>query len=241
MMAHLSQPRDESKLSDRYSSGWQCMHIPSICLPPVPNKSPQLPPLPKHQASGKTMHIQQRIHALRSDLYQMSELSKRAVDYSIKAFELGSQEFCRIVSRVEHELDELQHGITDLYRELIVVGLPVEVEAGLVWCALRVYGAIHAKSPAFETTGRLVNRLVRLSTTALCKEEVHRAETVLQSRGVERRIRIARLSRIRWYRAEVRRAGQVRADDTQESQPNCQTNLQHRPRNHSMASRERPR
>jgi uncharacterized protein with PhoU and TrkA domain len=160
-----------------------------------------------------TVHIQQHLQVLRSELFEMSGLTQRAVDYSIKAYELGSREFCRYVRKSEHEFDELQRCVAQLCHELLATGLPVESEARFVWCALQVcssLGATHAaatdiaqqttrfleggavfESPALEATGRVVNRLVRLSTIALRKEEVRHAEVVLQSRGVERWFKLA--------------------------------------------------
>jgi phosphate uptake regulator len=152
------------------------------------------------------MKIQRYIPDLRSQLLEMSRLSQRAVDYSIKAYELGSPEFCRHVRNTEYEFGERHRCLADRCRKLLRAGLPLEPDARFVGFVLRICGALDAmhnaateiarntmlllesghvqESRALEQMGNFVNRVVRLCTVALYKGEVQNAKTVLQNREV---------------------------------------------------------
>ena len=78
----------------------------------------------------------------RSHLLRMTRLAQRAVDYSIKAYELGSYELCHIVRNTEDELRELQLNIGDRGRLLRAEGRPVDTESTAASCALRVYSGL---------------------------------------------------------------------------------------------------
>ena len=151
------------------------------------------------------MDIEHDIEVLRSDLLQMSRLSQRAVDYSIKAYQLGRPEFCQHVCNTEQDLRRLQRSIAERGHTLLADGLPVDSHSCLASFALRICSALDitytaatgiaqntmlhledgrvAGSPALEEMGHLVNSLVRLCTVALFKEEVQHAKTVLQNDG----------------------------------------------------------
>jgi hypothetical protein len=138
----------------------------------------------------------------RSHLLRMTRLAQRAVDYSIKAYELGSCELCHIVRNTEDELRELQLNIGDRGRLLRAEGMPVDTESTAASCALRVYSALQITcfaaaeigqntlllleggrktlSPSQMMTTNFVNGLVRLYTVALFDEEIQHARTILQ-------------------------------------------------------------
>jgi hypothetical protein len=154
------------------------------------------------------MDVQQHIQVLRAQLLEMSKLSQRAVDYSIKAYELGCPEFCRHVRYTELELSDIHFCLVDRCRKLLVVGLPADLDSRLVWSALRICSALRAtytaateiaqntalslesgqaqKSLALQEMGQTINRLVRLCSVALFKEDAQHAKAVLQNRGVGR-------------------------------------------------------
>jgi phosphate uptake regulator len=154
------------------------------------------------------MEIQQYIPVLRSQLLEMSRLSQRAVDYSIKAYELGSPEFCRHVCNTEYKFGELHRCLADRCRKYLKVGLPIDPDARFVGFVLRICSTLHAihsaatevarntmlflesghvqESLALEQMGNFVNRLVRLCTVALNKGEAKNAKTVLRNHEVGR-------------------------------------------------------
>ena len=138
----------------------------------------------------------------RFHLLRMTRLAQRAVDYSIKAYELGSYELCHIVRNTEDELRELQLNIGDRGRLLRAEGMPVDTESTAASCALRVYSALQltyfaaaeiaqntvlllesgrkTQFPAKRVTTDFVNGLVRLYTVALFDEEIQHASTILK-------------------------------------------------------------
>jgi hypothetical protein len=145
----------------------------------------------------------------RSHLLRMIRLAQRVVDYSIKAYELGSDETCHIVRNTEDELRRLQLNIGDRGRFLRAEGRPADAESTAASCALRVYSALQVtyfaareiaqntllllesgrktKSPSKMETANFVNGLVRLYTVALFKEETQGARTILQASEGHRR------------------------------------------------------
>jgi hypothetical protein len=60
----------------------------------------------------ETINIQQHIHVLRSELLAMARLTQRAVDYSIRAYQLGRPEFCRHASNTDDEV-QITHRFPD--------------------------------------------------------------------------------------------------------------------------------
>jgi hypothetical protein len=138
----------------------------------------------------------------RSHLLRMTRLAQRAVDYSIKAYELGSYELCQVVRNTEDELRELQLNIGARGRLLRAEGRRVDTESAAASCALRVYSALQVtyfaaaeiaqntvllleggrktQSPSQMMTTNFVNGLVRLYTVALFDEEIQHARTILQ-------------------------------------------------------------
>jgi phosphate uptake regulator len=153
----------------------------------------------------ETINIQQQIHVLRSELLVMARLTQRAVDYSIKAYQLGRPEFCRHASNTDDEVHKLQRCIADRGHVLLSAGLPVDSDSRFVSSALRICSALHityaaatgvaqntmlslkgegiAVSPVIEEMGQLVNCLVRLCIVALFNKQIQSAKTVLQNDG----------------------------------------------------------
>jgi phosphate uptake regulator len=154
------------------------------------------------------MNIQQHIQILRSQLFAMSRLSQRAVDYSVKALELRSEEFCHRVQHDKHEFNELHRSAVYRCCKLMVSGLHPESDLRFALSAFRICGTLHKTySAAAEIAkhtvssleenrasefavlgemGRTVNGLTRLCTVALFQEEVEHAKVVLKSTAVAR-------------------------------------------------------
>jgi phosphate uptake regulator len=155
------------------------------------------------------MKLYQPINVLRVQLVEMSRLSQRALDYSIKGYQLGSPEFGRFVCSTECELEKHHQCIKDICRKLAARKVTDSADCRFVLIALRLSSALRATSRAaveiardtpscFESSrmpkhaalcdlGDLVNSLMRLCIVALFKQEARYAETVLQSQAVWRR------------------------------------------------------
>jgi phosphate uptake regulator len=155
------------------------------------------------------MKLYQPINVLRVQLLQMSRLSQRALDYSIKGYQLGSLEFSRSVLSNERELEQHHCQIKEICRTLATRKVTDSSDCRFVLIALRLSSALLAttraavqiardtpslldsdrtpKHAALCTLGDLVNSLMRLCLVALFKQEVRYAETVLQSQAVWRR------------------------------------------------------
>jgi hypothetical protein len=157
----------------------------------------------------RTMRDRQYSLVSRSHLLRMTRLAQRAVDYSIKAYELGSHELCHIVRNTGDELRELQLNIGDRGRLLCAEGRPVDTESTAASCVLRVYSALQVtyfaaaeiaqntvfllesgrkiQSPSKTVTTSFVNGLVRLYTVALFDEQIQHARMILQVNEAHRR------------------------------------------------------
>ena len=156
----------------------------------------------------KKADIQQYIQNLRLQLLDMSRVVQRAVDYSIKAYKLGSPEFCSSVRDSTHEVDILHREITEIARDLLLMELPRESDVRFALSAVLIceaFHSIHAQAVKIAANdmrlledrcavgcagltrmGEMVNCLMRLCIIALFDEEAAHAETVLRNHGVER-------------------------------------------------------
>ena len=156
----------------------------------------------------KNADIYQCIQSLRLHLLDMSRVSQRTLDYSIKAFSLGSGEACTIVRDAADDINILHRQIAEISSELLLMDLPAESDLRFALSAARIGNAllsvyIHASEIAttsrhlqkngptagyVELTrmGDVVNSLMRLCVVALFNKEVKHAETVLHHRGVAR-------------------------------------------------------
>lgn len=154
------------------------------------------------------MNMQKRHESLRSQLLKMSRLSQRAVDYSIKGYELGRSEFSLEVLSTEREFRDLRLSIVDRGRMVLPKGMPISADSRFTCCALRICQALHctynaAAAIALETTlgleggrrvessvvhdlGRFVNSIVRLCTVALFNGNLQHAKVVLQNEAGRR-------------------------------------------------------
>ncbi len=155
------------------------------------------------------MKLYQPINVLRVQLVEMSRLSQRALDYSIKGYQLGSPEFSRSVRSTELELEQHHQRIKDICRKLAARKVTDSADCRFVLIAMRLSSALRTTSrvavqiaedtPSFFESSRmpqhaalcnlgdLVNSLVRLCIVALFKQDTRYAETVLQSQAVWRR------------------------------------------------------
>jgi phosphate uptake regulator len=155
------------------------------------------------------MELYQPINVLRVQLVEMSRLSQRALDYSIKGYQLGSPEFSRSVRTTERELEQHHQRIKDICRKLAARKVTDSGDCRFVLIAMRLSSALRAtyraaiqiaqdtpsffessrmpKHAALCNLGDLVNSLVRLCIVALFKQEARYAQTVLQSQAVWRR------------------------------------------------------
>jgi hypothetical protein len=148
------------------------------------------------------MEIQRQSYFLRSHLLSMAMLSQRAVNYCIKAHELGASEIYRLFWKNDQEWRNLQRCIGDRGRTLFASGTPVDAESTAGDCALRIYSALYVTytaaceiahigsllvegelktaSPRVGDIARFINSLVRLYTVALFKKEVQHSRTILR-------------------------------------------------------------
>jgi phosphate uptake regulator len=147
------------------------------------------------------MEVQRQCYILRSDLLRMAMLSQRAVDYSIKAHELGASEVYQLLWKHDQEWRNLQRRIGDRGRRLLASGVPVDADSAFAESALRIYSALHvtytaaseithiaslmaegertARSLCLGEIARFINGLVRLCTVALFNKEVRHARGIL--------------------------------------------------------------
>jgi len=147
--------------------------------------------------------MQQRHESLRSQLLKMSWLSQRAVDYSIKGYELGKPEFSREVLSKDQEFRDLRLSIIDRGRMVLPKGMPVSTDSRFTCSALRICHAFQStydaataiaietahgyedsrriESPVVLDLGQFVNSLVRLCTVALFNEDLRQARLALRN------------------------------------------------------------
>lgn len=155
------------------------------------------------------MNLQQQRTALRTQLLDLSRLSQRALDYSIKGYEFSSFDFSRHPRSVKRQLKDHYCQIKILSRQLIGTGVAAPSDFRFSLAALRLNSAFYktykaaariaqattlrlenrtiAKCAALDEFGELINRLVRLCTVALFLNDASHAETVLYSQAVWRR------------------------------------------------------
>jgi phosphate uptake regulator len=147
------------------------------------------------------MEVQRQCYILRSDLLRMAMLSQRAVDYSIKAHELGASEVYQLLWKHDQEWRNLQRRIGDRGRRLLASGVPVDADSAIAESALRIYSALYvtytaaseithiaslmaegertALSRRLGVIARFINSLVRLCTVALFNKEVRHVRGIL--------------------------------------------------------------
>jgi len=180
----------------------------------------------------KQTDIHQCMQTLRLQLLDMSRVSQRAVDYSIKAYQLDRPEFSANVRDSTYEVNILHREITEIARDLLQMDLPLESDARFALSAVLICDAhhsVHAQAVKIAANsahllengrtpgcagvtrmGEVVNCLMRLCIIALFDKEVAHAEAVLRNRGVERLFESAFYD---WYRNADQR---LRAQASQE-------------------------
>jgi hypothetical protein len=148
------------------------------------------------------MQIQPQSFLLRSHLLRMAMLSQKAVDYSIKAHELGASEIYALFWKNDQEWRILQRRIGERGRRLCASGTPIDYDSKVANCSLRIYSALHVTYtasyeiaqvgarifvyertnplPCLQANARFVNSLVRLWTVALFNKEAQYAKAILR-------------------------------------------------------------
>lgn len=165
------------------------------------------------------MVIHHYIQALRLHLLDMSRVTQRGVDYSIKAYTLGNSELCANVRHDSFEIKILHREINEITRELLLAELSGESSLRFILSSERICNSLnavhcHAVEIAansvrllenggkhgygdLTTMGDIVNSLLRLCVVALFEEELEHAEVVLRTGGIERLFEAAFYD---WYR-----------------------------------------
>lgn len=148
------------------------------------------------------MNLQEQRTALRTQLLDLSRLSQRALDYSIKGYELRNSDFSRQPGGVSRQTKERYNQIRILCRQLIGMGVAAPSDFRFSLAALRLNSAFYktykaaariaqartiSSCAALDDFGELVNRLVRLSTVALFLNDSGPAEEVLHNQAIWRR------------------------------------------------------
>jgi len=159
------------------------------------------------------MATQRHSYLSRSHLLRMTMFAQRAVDYSIKSYELGGSETHRLFLKHDQEWRNLQRCIAVRGRTLFVAGMLVDGDSLKGECAVRIFSALKVTytaaaevaqsaalmveleqrppSPQLGELGRFVNGLVRLYTVALFKKEVRHARRILLDHRGRRRFKVA--------------------------------------------------
>jgi hypothetical protein len=147
------------------------------------------------------MKMKQHSYFLRTHLLRMAMLSQRAVDFAIKAHELGASEVYRHFRKYDKKWRSLQRCIGERGRSLYASGVPVDADSAGANSALRIYSALYVTytaacevahigsrmaernlvNPA-ECLGEVapfINHRVRLCTVALFQKDMRHARTIL--------------------------------------------------------------
>jgi hypothetical protein len=148
------------------------------------------------------MNSEQNMHTLRVQLLAMSRLSQRALDYSIKGYELRNLDFSRQISASQCALEEHHRYVKELCRDLMNVDIGKASDARFAFAAASINTALHVTytaaaevaqdsmrllecsgihgCAALERMGQLVNRSIRLCIIALFEKDAAHAKTVLR-------------------------------------------------------------
>ena len=149
------------------------------------------------------MSIHYEIQILRSKLIAMTRLTQRTVDYSIKAFQLGRPELCRVVQNSREEIGAIRGWIANRGRALLAASKPESADSRFVCAALRISTALEAAcdagfniarhsairfaegwtpiSPELLDAGNFVNSQLRLCILSLLKKDLRHAKAVLHN------------------------------------------------------------
>jgi phosphate uptake regulator len=148
---------------------------------------------------------QQHIHTLRTQLLAMSRLSQRALDYSIKGYEMRNLDFSCHVRTADNEIEEHHRRIKELCRKLMNEGAGNASDSRFAFAAAGINTALHVTytaaaeiaqdsirllessgihgCDALERMGQLVNGSMRLCIVALFEKNAAHAENVLRRQG----------------------------------------------------------
>ena len=148
------------------------------------------------------METKRKTPMLRAHLFKMMMLTQRAVDYSIKAYELRDPEFWRLIHKSDRQWCAVQRIIGNRGRRLLAAGLAVDTDSLTACCTVRIYSALRTcyaaateiahnslmlaeggqadNSEPIKRMGHRVNALVRQCTVALFTGKSHLAEAILR-------------------------------------------------------------
>lgn len=120
------------------------------------------------------MKIQRHSYFLRTHLLRMAMLSQRAVDFAIKAQELGASEVYRHFRKYDKEWRSLQRCIGERGRRLYTSGMPVDADSTGADAALRIYSALYVTYTAACEIAHIGSRMVEreLPTRSGCLGEI---------------------------------------------------------------------
>ena len=149
----------------------------------------------------------------RRHVLRMTMLSRRAVHYSIKSYTLNNLESCRLVAKTKQDLCDLEASIGGRGRNFISTGAIIDSHSLLACGSLRIFSslrvilmaaneiaqnvrivAVRGRETMFPQTvesGNLVNRLVRVCSMALFKQDVQLAQQLLRVDGGRKRLDVA--------------------------------------------------
>lgn len=109
------------------------------------------------------MNSQVYIHALRVQLLAMSRLSQRALDYSVKGYELRNLDFARQVGTANEELEQHYRRIRELCREAVNGGIPNISDFRFAFAALSVAASLRV---TYSTAAEIAQGTIRLLETS---------------------------------------------------------------------------
>ena len=145
---------------------------------------------------------QQHIQLLHLQLLAMARLSQRALDYSIKGYEMRNLDFSRHVRTADREIEEHHRRIKELSRELMNAAGSKPSDSRFAFAAASINTALHVTCTAaaeiaqdsirllessgihgceaLARMGQLVNGSMRLCIVALFEKNAAHAKNVLQ-------------------------------------------------------------
>ncbi len=148
------------------------------------------------------METKRKSPMMRAHLFKMMMLTQRAVDYSLKAYELRDPEFWHLIHKSDRKWCAVQRIIGNRGRRLLAAGLAVDTDSLTACCTVRIYSALRTSytaateiahsslmlaevgqtdgSELIMRMGRRVNALVRQYTVALFTGESQLAEAILR-------------------------------------------------------------
>ena len=113
------------------------------------------------------MNSQVYIHALRVQLLAMSRLSQRALDYSVKGYELRNLDFARQVGTANEDLEQHYRRIRELCREAVNGGIANVSDFRFAFAALSVAASLRV---TYSAAAEIAQGTVRFLETQRNRE-----------------------------------------------------------------------